>query len=49
MRRRRKVDRLIGVQVSDGCRENTGPTGVAHDKIQGMSIRLQLIETQRIC
>jgi len=29
-RRRRKVDRLIGVQVGDSSRKNTGPTGVAH-------------------
>ena len=48
-RRRREIDRLIGVQVGDSSRENTGPTGVAHGKIQEISIRVQPIETQRIC
>jgi hypothetical protein len=34
-RRRRKVDGLIGVQVGDSSRENTGPTGVAHVENSG--------------
>jgi hypothetical protein len=39
-RRRRKVDGLIGVQVSDGCRENSGPTGMIHGALLSSALGL---------